>query len=248
MYAVLNSIHCHRGSGGAFTTQRHKPTSRQSTAALSGLPEDHGCLLYDSHVVCLRVVSDHPAHGGLGGWRHSLHEPHLFQAALQTFMQPSQRLAPADTLDKVYQVVQQPLSQRQPHQTPHPGAPTQRRGHPKARLSKLGPGRSHAPLPSGRNSTRSPRRHRAGRARLSFARSGACLPHLGRPRRHSHSGSKNADGQIVAHQIRTDTPSKSGKYVWLSSTRSSRGSRAGLAGPLTPTPYLRSPPPAGASG
>jgi len=32
---------------------------------------------------------------------------------------------------------------------------------------------------------------------------------------------RNAEGQIVAHQIRTDRPGDSGKYVWLSST--SRG-------------------------
>ena len=199
----------------------------------------HGCLLYDSHVVCLRVVSDHPAHGGLGGWRHSLHEPHLFQAALQTFMQPSQRLAPADTLDKVYRSMHSNLYLNASH-TKHltqerqlSGEAIQRRGYQswgqgdrmlRSRLAEILHdlhGGIVLDVPGFLLRDQ-------GRAYLTLGGPAGILIPV-----------QNADGQIVAHQIRTDTPSKSGKYVWLSSTSRGGpgpGSPVHVARPLSPLP------------
>lgn len=181
----------------------------------------HGCLIYDNHVICLRIASDHPALGGLGGWRHSLHEPHLFQAALETFLQPSQRLAPAATLDTVYRALHGNLHLNASH-TKHliqerqlsPEA-IQKRGYQswgqgdrllRSRLAEV----LHDLFGGVVLDVPGFLLREQGRTYLTLGGPAGILIPV-----------HNADGQVVAHQIRTDRPGDSGKYVWLSST--SRG-------------------------
>ena len=92
----------------ASSIKQHRVTRQQPCPVCQ---KTHGCLLYESHVVCLRVPSELAAQGGLGGWRHSLHEPELYRAVLSNFAQPnSERLAPAATLDKVYRALHSNLT------------------------------------------------------------------------------------------------------------------------------------------
>jgi hypothetical protein len=181
----------------------------------------HGCLLYEHQVVCLRVSSDQPATGGLGGWVHSLHEPSLFQAALHTFTQPSQRLAPPTTLDRIYRALHDELVLTSAH------------------LRHLTQERQLSPEAIQARAYRSwgqgERLLRSRLAQTLYERFGGQVldvpGFLLREQRRSYLSLggppgillpvRDVDGRVIAHQIRTDDPRKSGKYVWLSS--SSRG-------------------------
>ena len=182
----------------------------------------HGCLLFESHVVCLRVGSDQPAQGGLGGWRHSLQEPELYRAALSTFSQPSsERLAPAATLDKVYRVLHSNLTLS---------------AHHKKHLTQERQLSAESIQARGYQSWgQGDRLLRSRLAEVLYDLFGGVVLDVPgfllreQSRTYLTLGGpagilipiRNADGQIVAHQIRTDRPGDSGKYVWLSST--SRG-------------------------
>ena len=182
----------------------------------------HGCLLYESHVVCLRVPSDKPAQGGLGGWRHSLHEPELYRAVLSNFSQPSsERLAPPATLDKVYRALHSNLTLSAHH----------KKHLQQERQLSLESIQARGYQSWGQGD-------RLLRSRLAETLydlfGGVVLDVPGfllreQSRTYLTLGGppgllipvRNPENQIVAHQIRTDRPGDSGKYVWLSST--SRG-------------------------
>ena len=199
--------------------KQHRVTRQQPCPVCR---KTHGCLLYESHVVCLRIASDQPVQGGLGGWRHSLHEPELYRAVLSNFSQPSsERLAPAATLDKVYRALHSnltltPLHKKHlTHERQLSWESIQARGYQswgqgdrllRSRLAEVlydlyGGVVLDVPGFLLREQ---------GRTYLTLGGPPGILIPV-----------RNAEGQVVAHQIRTDRPGNSGKYVWLSST--SRG-------------------------
>ena len=223
MNAYASSIKQHRVS-----RQQPCPVCRKT----------HGCLLYESHVVCLRVPSDLPAQGGLGGWRHSLHEPELYRAVLSNFAQPSsERLAPAATLDKVYRALHSNLTL-----TPlHKKHLVQERQLTQESIQARG-------YQSWGQGDRMLRSRLAETLYDLFG--GVVLDVPGfllreQSRTYLTLGGpagilipvRNTENQIVAHQIRTDRPGDSGKYVWLSSTSRGGpgpGSPVHVSRPLTP--------------
>lgn len=186
----------------------------------------HGCLLYPTHVVCLRIGSDQPVSTGLGGWRHDLHpeqaDQHLFQAALNIFTQPTSRLAPPEVLDRVYRSLLSHLTLSEAHRR-HLTQERQMSPEVIAHRGYLSWGQGDRLLRSRLAET------------LYELHGGAILDVPGILLREQNSRSyltlagpsgllipvRNVEGQIVAFQIRADQPQKSGKYLWLSS--SSRG-------------------------
>ena len=204
----------------AYASIKQHRVSRQQPCPVC--QKTHGCLLYESHVVCLRVPSDRPEQGGLGGWRHSLHEPELYRAALSNFSQPSsERLAPAATLDKVYRALHSNLTL-----TPlHKKHLVQERQLTEQSIQARG-------YQSWGQGDRLLRSRLAETLHDLFGGVVLDVPgFLLREQSRTYltmGGSagilvpvRNTEDQIVAHQIRTDRPGDSGKYVWLSST--SRG-------------------------
>lgn len=203
----------------AASIKQHRVTRQQPCPVCR---KTHGCLLFESHVVCLRVMSDQPAQGGLGGWRHSLQEPELYRAALSTFSQPSsERLAPAGTLDKVYRSLHGHLTLTAHHKKHL----TQERQLSEEAIAARG----YQSWGQGDRLLRSRLAEvlhdlfggvvldvpgfllrEQGRTYLTLGGPAGILIPV-----------RNTENQIVAHQIRTDRPGDSGKYVWLSST--SRG-------------------------
>ncbi len=202
----------------------------------------HGCLLYERHVICLRIASDQPSIGGLGGWCHPLNEAELYQAALSAFSAPSQRLAPPATLDKVYRALHSNLYLTALH-TKHltqerqlsPEA-IQARGYQswgqgdrllRSRLAEV----LHSLFGGIVLDVPGFLLREQGRTYLTLGGPPGILIPV-----------HNADGQIVAHQIRTDQPGQSGKYVWLSSTSRGGpgpGSPVHVSRPLQPTTSQR---------
>ena len=213
--------------------QQHRVSRQQPCPVCQ---KTHGCLLYESHVVCLRVGSDQPATGGLGGWRHSLQEPELYRAALTTFSQPSHdRLASAATLDKVYRALHGHLTLTSHHKKHL----TQERQLSPESIQARG-------YQSWGQGDRLLRSHLA--QTMYDLHGGVVLDVPGfllreQSRTYLTMGGpagilipvRNVEDQIVAHQIRTDRPGDSGKYVWLSST-----SRGG-PGPGSPVHVSRPP-------
>lgn len=183
-----------------------------------------GCLLYDTHTVCLRVASDTPVNSGLGGWLHKhASEPSLLNAAMQVFTQPSSRLAPAKTLDSVYRELHSQLILSSAHQ----------RHLLQERRLPLEVIQARAYRSWGQD--RLQRRRLAELLHERFSGQLLDVPGILLREQDPARGPyitlggppgllipvRNADDQVVGHQIRTDNPYKSGKYVWLSST--SRG-------------------------
>lgn len=180
-----------------------------------------GCLLYDSYVICLRTPSERPAQGGLGGWLHSHRSESLYQAARQAFVQPATRLAPPETLDRVYRALHSQLVLTPAHQ----------RHLTEERQLSLETIKTRGYLSWGQGD----RLRRSALAQNLYDLFGGLV--LDVPglivREQSRTyltmagppgiliPVRNAKDQIVAHQIRTDQPGHSGKYVWLSSA--SRG-------------------------
>lgn len=220
----------------ASSIKQHRVSRQQPCPVCQ---KTHGCLLYENYVVCLRVPSDQPAQGGLGGWRHSLHEPELYRAVLSNFSQPSsERLAPAATLDKVYRALHSNLSLS---------------AHHKKHLTQERQLSAESILARGYQSWG--QGDRLLRSRLAEVLhdlfGGVVLDVPGfllreQSRTYLTLGGpagillpvRNAEDQIVAHQIRTDRPGDSGKYVWLSSTSRGGpgpGSPVHVSRPLQPT-------------
>ncbi len=142
-----------------------------------------GCLLYDTHTICLRVASDTPVQSGLGGWLHKhASEPSLLNAALQVFTQPSSRLGqnPRFRLPRTPQPADPQLGPPAPSPARAPPPPG---GHPGPRLPQLGPG-APAASPPGRAAPRALLRPAPGRSRHPSARARPQprpLHHFGRP-------------------------------------------------------------------
>ena len=197
----------------------------------------HGCLVYDNYVVCLRIASDQPAHGGLGGWRHPLHDAHLFQAAVQNFSQPSQRLAPPATLDRIYRSLHTNLFLNDLHRK---HLTQQRQLSPEA-----------IEVRGYQSWGQGDRMLRSRLAQVLYDLHGGIVLDVPGFLLREQSRSyltlggppgilipiRNAEGLIIAHQIRTDRPGDSGKYVWLSSTSRGGpgpGSPVHVARPLAP--------------
>ena len=220
------------------TSIREHRVSRQQPCPVC--QKTHGCLVYESHVVCLRVGSDQAELGGLGGWRHSLHEPELYRAALSSFSQPSvERRAPAATLDKVYRALHSNLTL----------TPLHKKHLVQERQLSEDSIRARGYQSWGQGD-------RLLRSRLAETLydlfGGVVLDVPGfllreQSRTYLTLGGpagilipvRNTEDQIVAHQIRTDRPGDSGKYVWLSSTSRGgpgSGSPVHVSRPLQPDP------------
>lgn len=215
--------------------QQHRVSRQQPCPVCQ---KTHGCLIYESHIVCLRIASDQEAHGGLGGWRHPLHDAHLFQAALENFSGPaSQRLAPPAALDRVYRSLHTNLTLNA-HHTKH--LTQERQLTPEAIKA-----RGYQSWGQG------DRMLRSRLAQVLFDLHGSLVLDVPGFLLREQSRSyltlggpagilipvQNADGLIVAHQIRTDRPGDSGKYVWLSSTSRGGpgpGAQVHVARPLAP--------------
>ena len=197
----------------------------------------HGCLIHEHQITCLRVASERPALGGLGGWIHPRHEGPLFEAALHTFTQPSQRRAAVATLDRIYRALQDELTLSSAH------------------LRHLTQQRQLSPASIQARAYRSwgqgDRLLRSRMAQTLYDRFGAQVLDVPgfllreQSRTYLSLGGppgillpiRDVEARIVAYQIRTDQPGKSGKYVWLSSTSRGGpgpGSPMHVSRPLTP--------------
>ena len=180
-----------------------------------------GCLVLDHSVVCLRVPSERPAQGGLGGWVHSHQPEQLYQAARQVFVQPATRLASPEVLDRVYRALHSQLFLTPLHQ----------KHLTQERQLSLDAIKARGYLSWGQGD----RLQRSALAQNLYDLFGGLVLDvpglLVREQSRTYLTMAGPSGilipvrdtknQIVAHQIRTDQPGHSGKYVWLSSA--SRG-------------------------